>query len=131
MRFAVHYSRPAADLVDAGAIAPDFFKCPAWPDLIATVQANYPIYVHFPLRVGSGIGDAIDTETHQPAGWKKIETLLTQTDTPFVNLHLEPTVHDHYGGVGSLWEALTDPAILAEQIPRLSAMVHACEYPER
>jgi uncharacterized protein (UPF0276 family) len=95
MNFAVHYSRPAADLVEAGAIAPDFFKCPAWPDLIATVQASYPMYVHFPLRVGAGIGDAIDTEAHHVADWKKVERLLAQTDTPFVNLHLEPMLHDH------------------------------------
>ncbi|MGI8855776.1 MAG: multinuclear nonheme iron-dependent oxidase [Thermomicrobiales bacterium] len=95
MRFAVHYSRPAADLVDAGRIAVDSFKCPAWPDLIAAVQAKYPIYVHFPLRVGQGIGDAVDTETHKAADWGKVEALLAQTDTPFVNVHLEPTVADH------------------------------------
>ena len=95
MRFAVHYSRPAADLLDAGRIAVDAFKCPAWPDLIATVQAKYPMYVHFPLRVGQGTGDALDTETHRPADWGKVEMLLARTDTPFVNVHLEPTTGDH------------------------------------
>jgi hypothetical protein len=97
MRFAVHYSRPAADLIDAGWIAIDAFKCPAWPDLIATVQARYPLYVHFPLRVGQGTGDAIDTETHQPADWGKVDLLRAQTGTPFVNVHLEPTTGDHPG----------------------------------
>ncbi len=95
MRFAVHYSRPAADLVDAGRIAIDAFKCPAWPGLVAAVQAKYPFYVHFPLRVGQGIGGAVDTETHQPADWGKVEALLAQTGTSFVNVHLEPTVADH------------------------------------
>jgi hypothetical protein len=97
MRFAVHYSRPAADLIDAGRIAVDAFKCPAWPDLIAAVQARYPMYVHFPLRVGQGTGDAIDTETRQPADWRKVEAVLAQTGTPFVNVHLEPTTDDHPG----------------------------------
>lgn len=97
MDFAIHYSLPAAALVDTGQINLDFdyFKCPAWPDLIATVRARYPMYVHFPLRVGRGIGDALDAETRQPADWAKIEALLTQTRTPFVNVHLEPTTDDH------------------------------------
>ncbi|MHB8645887.1 MAG: multinuclear nonheme iron-dependent oxidase [Thermomicrobiales bacterium] len=95
MNFAVHYSRPAADLLDTGKIAPDYFKCPAWPDLIATVQAKYPLYVHFPLRVGQGTGEALDTETHRPADWTKVEMLLARTNTPFVNVHLEPTTDDH------------------------------------
>lgn len=94
MEFAVHYSRAAASLVDAGEIAPDRFKCPAWPDLIAAVQARYPLYVHFPLRIGSGRGDAIDTETKRAANWRAVETFLEQTGTPFVNLHLEPMTED-------------------------------------
>ena len=95
MNFAVHYSQPAAALRDAGQIAPDYFKCPTWSELIATVQATHPMYVHFPLRVGPGIDDAIDTETRQPADWTKMEKLLAQTNTPFVNVHLEPTTADH------------------------------------
>jgi hypothetical protein len=96
MDFAVHYSVPAAALVDAGAIAVDRFKCPAWLDLVARVQARYPLYIHFPLRVGPGTGP-IDTETKQPPDWEKIDTLLAQTGTPYVNVHLEPTVHEHPG----------------------------------
>ncbi|MDQ2783831.1 MAG: DUF692 family protein [Chloroflexota bacterium] len=95
MNIAVHYSRSAAALVDAGRITPDYFKCPAWPELLATVRATYPLYVHFPLRVGWGIGDAMDTETGQRADWARIETLLSETNTPFVNVHLEPTTDDH------------------------------------
>ncbi|MCA1666281.1 MAG: DUF692 family protein, partial [Thermomicrobia bacterium] len=95
MRFAVNYSVAAAALVDAEQIAPDFFKCPAWPDLIAAVRTRYPLSVHFPLRVGQGTGDAVDTETHRPPDWAKVEALLTQPGTPFVNVHLEPTTGDH------------------------------------
>ena len=29
-----------------------------------------------------------------------------------------------YGGVGGAWEAVTDTAILTEQVPRLAALVH-------
>lgn len=111
MNFAIHYSLPAAALVDAGRIDPDFdyFKCPAWPDLIATVRARYPMYVHFPLQVGRGIGNAIDTEARQPADWTKIETLLAQRNTPFVNVHLEPTTDDH----PDIPTDTTDPAHIA------------------
>ncbi len=95
MQFAVHYSPPAAALVDAGRITVDSFKCPAWPELIATVRAKYPMYVHFPLRVGWGIGDALDTEKRQLADWSAVASLRAQTGTPFVNVHLEPTTDDH------------------------------------
>ena len=95
MEFSVNYSHAAADLLRRGEIQLDRFKCPAWPDLVATVRDIHPIYVHFPLRVGSGIGDAIDTETDRPADWRKVETLLAQTDTSFVNLHLAPKAADY------------------------------------
>jgi hypothetical protein len=88
MKAAVHYSPQAADLLRAGQIQTDYFKCPAWPDLIETAQALHPVYVHFPLRVGLGNGDAQDTETKALPDWQKIETLLTRTNTPFVNVHL-------------------------------------------
>jgi uncharacterized protein (UPF0276 family) len=94
MDFAVHYSVPAAALFNAGAIAVDRFKCPAWPDLVAQVQARYPLYIHFPLRVGRGTGP-IDTDTKQAPDWDGIDRLLTQSGIPCVNVHLEPTVHEH------------------------------------
>jgi uncharacterized protein (UPF0276 family) len=65
------------------------FKCPAWPDLIARTKDRYPIYIHFPLNVGSGMGDAIDGETKQPADWSKFEKLLADSGTPYLNLHLQ------------------------------------------
>ncbi len=95
MQLAVQYSRAAADLLDVGRIDIDRFKCPAWQDLIATVREAYPVYVHFPLKVGLGIGDAIDAETNQTANWRRVEALLSRTDTPFVNVHLAPTARDH------------------------------------
>jgi uncharacterized protein len=94
--FAVHYSAQAAALVDAGVIAVDRFKCPAWPDLVARVRARYPLSIHFPLRVGRGDGP-IDTETKRTPDWRVFDALLAETGTPFVNVHLEPTVRDHPG----------------------------------
>jgi uncharacterized protein len=88
MQFAVNYSPQAAELVHNGQVTIDRFKCPAWPDLIDSIPDSDPLYIHFPLRVGLGIGDAEDTETHQPADWRKMEKLLAQTGTPYINLHL-------------------------------------------
>ncbi len=95
--FAVNYSDAAADLLRRGVIAPDRFKCPAWPDLLAEVRRQHPCYVHFPLVVGSGNGDARNAEQGQPADWAAIERMLRETDTPLVNLHLNATMRDHSG----------------------------------
>jgi uncharacterized protein (UPF0276 family) len=92
MNFAVNFSEAAENLVRNGQIQVDYLKCPAWPDLVRRARKSGPVYVHFPLRVGRGIGDAMDTETKQPADWGKVETLLDQTDTRQVNLHLAPRV---------------------------------------
>lgn len=94
MQFAVNYSPQAVALLTQNQIALDRFKCPAWDDVIATAQETHPVYVHFPLRVGMGISDAIDTERDQPADWRRIESLVKQTDTPYVNLHLTPVLSD-------------------------------------
>jgi uncharacterized protein (UPF0276 family) len=97
VKFAVNYSSAAADLFHEGRIWVDLFKCPAWPEAIASARALAPVYVHLPLRVGAGIGDAIDTETRQPADWRRLETLLGQTGTPQINVHLAPLVDDFPG----------------------------------
>ncbi|MBN1873549.1 MAG: DUF692 family protein [Anaerolineae bacterium] len=95
MQFAVNYSEAAAALLHAGKVQFNRFKCPAWPDLVARVQAQYPVYIHCPLRVGMGTGDALDTETGSSADWDKYEALLMQTGTPWVSLHLGPQPGDH------------------------------------
>lgn len=95
MRFAVNYSHQGADLWRKGLIQVDCFKCPAWPKLIAELYGSYPLYVHFPLRVGKGVGDAINTETHQAPDWQHFESIAAQTNTPFFNVHLAPIPGDH------------------------------------
>lgn len=95
MKLAVNYSGPVAKLLHDQQIQIDYFKCPACLDLVTTIQESHPTYVHFPLRVGAGIGDALDTETNQLPDWNKVETLLSRTRTPLVNVHLTPTVQDY------------------------------------
>lgn len=110
IELSVNYSHAAAELQDGGTIHVDRFKCPAWPDMIAAAQARYPVYVHFPLKVGRGLGDAWDTEARAPADWRQIETLLAQTGTPLVNLHLSPTVDDR----PELAPDSADPAVVEQ-----------------
>jgi uncharacterized protein (UPF0276 family) len=80
MQFALNYSPQAAALLTQGKIRIDRFKCPDWPDLVTEAQAIHPVYVHFDLKAGNGSYEKVD--------WTQIETLLAQTDTAFVNLHL-------------------------------------------
>ena len=36
----------------------------------------------------------IDADTNQPVNWKKVETILAQSDGHLVNLHLSPSTTD-------------------------------------
>ncbi len=90
MDFAVNYSHIAARLLDEGRIQVERFKCPAWPEMIAEVRGRYAFYVHCPLRVGMGVGDAEDTETDRPADWAKYTQLLAETAAPWISLHMGP-----------------------------------------
>jgi uncharacterized protein (UPF0276 family) len=117
MEFAINYSRAAEELVRAGKVCADRFKCPAWQDLVTTVQRAHPVYVHFPLLVGAGIGGAIDAETNAPADWNKVEVLLAQTDTAFVNLHLAPTTRE-YPNVPSKTTEPTHVEMIVENLLR-------------
>ena len=95
MRFAVNYSLQGAELWRKKLIQVDCFKCPAWSDLIDDINEHYPLYVHFPLRVGSGIGNAINTETKLQPDWQTFEKIAVQTQTPYFNVHLCPVPEDH------------------------------------
>jgi uncharacterized protein (UPF0276 family) len=95
MEFAVNYSQATSELLQEGQVEIDRFKCPSWPDLIATVQKDYSLYVHFSLRAYKGTGDVIDMETGQPVNWEGVEKLLAQTGTPNVNVHLAPSAKDY------------------------------------
>jgi uncharacterized protein (UPF0276 family) len=89
MKFAVNYSKQAAQLVEQGVIEIDRFKCPDWPDLIAEASRLRPVAVHFTLNVGQG--------KIQSTNWGQIERILQQTGTDYVNLHLAPEYSDFPG----------------------------------
>lgn len=93
MQFAINYSHPAADLVRSGRTQVDRFKTPDWPWMVSEALELHPVAVHFTLRAGSG-------ELAQ-RDWSSVQALLEQTGTPFINLHLEPTIKD-FPGVDSL-----------------------------
>lgn len=88
MKLAIHYTPQCVELLRQGAVQIDYFKCPAWPEIVQTAKQIRPAYVHFPLRVGKGLKTALDTDTRQPVEWQKIDQLLAQSDTPYINLHL-------------------------------------------
>ena len=94
INFAVNYSKELAELVRTGQVNIDVFKCPAWPELVADARNICPVYVHFPLIAGGGRGVPINSETKEPVNWSMVESLMTQTDTRFVNLHLSQKSHE-------------------------------------
>lgn len=94
IRFGINYSLPAVELQRQKRIHVDIFKLPAWPDLIGDAIKNEPVYIHFPLVAGHGIGDAWNTETKKPADWDQIERLLEISNTRCINMHLGPTIYD-------------------------------------
>jgi uncharacterized protein (UPF0276 family) len=89
MDFSINYSTQAAALLTEGRIQIDRFKCPDWPDLIAEASRYCPVAVHFELKAGSGV--LTDTS------WKRVDLLLSETATPYVNLHLDPVLKDFPG----------------------------------
>lgn len=86
MQFAINYSTQAAVLLSGGLIPIDRFKCPDWPDLVAEAMARRPVAVHFSLQAGGNRLAGTD--------WDKIDRLMSQTGTPYVNLHIEPKQKD-------------------------------------
>ena len=84
MRLSINYSIQAAALLAEGRIQFDYFKCPDWPHLIAEARRYAPVAVHFSLSAGNG---SLDEETD----WELVERLLTETSTPYVNVHIDPS----------------------------------------
>jgi hypothetical protein len=82
MQLAINWSPEAAELLEAGVIQFDLYKCPDWPDLVADAQAQQAAYIHFPLAIGKG----------QMPRWNfsEIQNWLSKTDTRFVNCHVLP-----------------------------------------
>jgi uncharacterized protein (UPF0276 family) len=103
MNFAINYSQPAAALVSSGTIDIDAFKCPDWPDMIEQALKLRPVAVHFTLRAGTG-------ELLTTADWPLVERLMRLTGTPYINLHLDPTINDFLDASGGVPADTQDPA---------------------
>lgn len=106
MKFAVQYSKPLAQMIQSGAVTIDVFKCPSWTDLVAEASQILPVYCHMPLKIGGKNGVVIDTERKQAVDWRRIDEILELTDTPYVNVHLSPSVDDY----PTMSSNTTDPA---------------------
>jgi uncharacterized protein (UPF0276 family) len=87
MKLAINYSSQAAALLFQNRIRLDRFKCPDWPDMIAEASALCRVTVHFDLKAGG--------RKLKNTDWGKIAHLIDQTQTPYVNLHLDPTIKDY------------------------------------
>lgn len=95
MKFAINYSEPAADLQATGILQVDYFKCPAWPDVVNKAQQQLPCYVHLPLIVSQGDGRVIDSEEKRPTDWKRFLPMLDLTQSPYINIHLLTKASDY------------------------------------
>lgn len=87
MNFAINYSTQAAVLCEQGRLPVDRFKCPDWPDLIEEAKALRPVAVHFNIQAGRGKLRKKDLE--------RIYRIADQTQTPYINLHLEAKAGDY------------------------------------
>jgi uncharacterized protein (UPF0276 family) len=83
MRFAVNYSTKASELVKAGKIDFDLFKCPEWDGLLKAAKAVKPVYLHLDITLGRDQVQKLDFE--------RLRRLLAETQTPHVNCHLAGT----------------------------------------
>ncbi len=96
MLLAVNYSPEAASLLTRRIIDFDLFKTPPWEEMIAEASHYRPVAVHFELRAGQ--------QKTQFTDWGNVETLLQQTSTRYVNLHLGVRKKDFEAGFGDLPE---------------------------
>jgi uncharacterized protein (UPF0276 family) len=116
MQFAINYSHPSAQLLSAGRLKVDRFKCPPWPDLIAEAQAQRPAAVHFNLKAGRGKLNDVD--------WDQITEMLDHTDTPYVNVHLETRAEDLPGTPIDTTEPLHRQQIAEWMFADLRQVIH-------
>lgn len=121
MKLAINYGLLTADLTTQGAVPVDVFKCPAWPTLIPQALQAGPTYVHLPLIVNGRHGDAWDSEKKRTADWYALETLLTQTDTPYINVHFLVSTADY----PHLPPDTIHPSHIAEVVDGVSAEINA------
>lgn len=86
MLLSINYSLQAAQLCRQKRLKIDFFKCPEWTDMITEAKQLRPVCVHFSLKAGRGKLKDVD--------WDFLAEVLQQTQTPYINLHLEAKTKD-------------------------------------
>lgn len=87
MKLAINYSEAAESLLNKGAIQIDIFKCPNWSWMIEKASNELPVIVHFDLQIGNRNLDNTD--------WQVVDQLFHETNTLYINLHLEPGRKTH------------------------------------
>jgi len=80
MQFAVNYSTKLAELVKAGKVNCDLFKCPEWEGLLKAAIAVKPVYLHLDITLGGEQLPNLDFDL--------LNRMLAETATPHVNCHL-------------------------------------------
>ncbi len=83
MRFAVNYSTKLAELIKAGKVDFDLFKCPEWDGLLKAATAVKPVYLHLDIALGRDQVHKLDFD--------RLKRMLVETGTPHVNCHLAGT----------------------------------------
>jgi uncharacterized protein len=103
MKFAINYSPQAEQLLQAGKIQVDVFKCPSWDDLVPRVHRSHPAYVHFSFLAGRNQLDTVDLD------W--VDNWLKTTDTLVINTHLATCEDDFAKG-----EPVTPDAVIEKVV---------------
>lgn len=118
MKLGINYSPQAKMLAEQQAIELDLFKCPSAsesvvreyaPTLLQDAGACRPIYIHFPLHTSNG--------SLATTKWDEIEEVLDQTETPYINVHLQAQTKD-FPGMAADTHAPEDAARLTEAFIR-------------
>ncbi len=124
MQFAINYSDDASELLQAGQIEVDLFKCPNWDDLIPIASQQRPVYVHFPLIAGQQrLGDV---------DWDGIQHRMETTATQFVNLHIAPlpAFVDMDNPSAVIDCLIADVMTAAEVVPVEQVIIENIPYPD-
>jgi uncharacterized protein (UPF0276 family) len=87
MKLAINYSSAAGKLVQSRDIEIDYFKTPDWSWMVEEAQKIRPVATHFNLEAGNGQLHKVD--------WEEVDRLAKSTQTPFVNLHIDPRQKYH------------------------------------
>lgn len=100
MLVGVNASDSSLDLMARGILPADLFKCHPHLPWLEKAKAVGPCMMHLPLNLG-------DKDLECRHDWGLYHDLLFETETPFVNAHMEAEVEwfptEDWGEIRSLW----------------------------